>query len=67
VAQRCRSRTFFCRRLKKDSIAGNVGFTAFVVNFVVVVAVSLVTKPPPPTSVSVGVLAPVPARAQMTA
>jgi SSS family solute:Na+ symporter len=53
--------------LASISFHGNVGFTAFVVNFIVVVAVSAVTKPPHPSSVSVGVLDTAPVRARTTA
>jgi len=53
--------------LTSISFHGNVGFTAFVVNFIVVVAVSAVTKPPHPSSVSVGVLDTAPVRARTTA
>lgn len=46
--------------LKAVSLHGNIGFTAFLVNVVVVVLVSLVTRAPAPDAVRIGVLEPVP-------
>lgn len=42
------------------SFHGNIGFTAFLVNFVVVVLVSLVTRVPATGAVNIGVLQPLP-------
>jgi SSS family solute:Na+ symporter len=53
--------------LKSVSFRGNVGFTAFIVNFVVVVLVSLITKPPAASAVNIGVLELQPATAETPA
>ncbi len=53
--------------LKAISFEGNIGFTAFVANFVIVVLVSLVTRAPETSAVNIGVLEPLPAPEQTPA
>ena len=53
--------------LNAVSFHGNVGFTACVANFVVVVLVSLITRPPVASAVNVGVLELLPATEEVSA